>query len=192
MRSLPGACPKPDGPGPDLEKQQDEFFARVSPRGDNLRSARATDLTPYLGTGFIIAMMNVLTIGQLARRAGVNVETVRYYERRALLPEPPRTRAGYRQYSPDAVRRIGFIKQAQELGFTLREIADLLALRVDPETNCEAVEAQAVHAITRIDAKVAELGRMRAALRKLVKACDARRSTDDCPIIEALEPQGEL
>lgn len=161
-------------------------------RGDNLRGARATDLTPYLGTGFIIAMMNVLTIGQLARQAGVNVETVRYYERRALLPEPPRTRAGYRQYSPDAVRRIGFIKQAQELGFTLREIAGLLALRVDPETNCEAVEAQAVDAITRIDAKVAELERMRVALRKLVKACDARRPTDDCPIIEALEPQGEL
>jgi MerR family mercuric resistance operon transcriptional regulator len=136
-------------------------------------------------------MPPVLTIGQLARRAGVNVETVRYYERRALLPEPPRTRAGYRQYAPDAVRRMGFIKRAQELGFTLDEIAELLALRVDPETNCDAVEAQAEHAIARIDAKVAHLDRMRAALGKLVKACRARRPTDECPVLETLEERGE-
>ncbi len=133
--------------------------------------------------------MEVLTIGQLARRAGVNVETLRYYERRDLLPDPPRTSSGYRQYTPDAVRRIGFIKRAQQLGFTLHEIGELLALRVDPDANCDAVEERAEHAIERIDAKVAELARMRSALGELVTACHARCPTDDCPILDALEPE---
>ena len=133
--------------------------------------------------------MEVLTIGQLARRAGVNVETLRYYERRDLLPDPPRTSSGYRQYAPDAVRRIGFIKRAQQLGFTLGEIGELLAMRVDPDANCDAVEEQAEHAIARIDGKVAELQRMRSALGELVTACHARRPTDDCPILDALEPE---
>jgi Hg(II)-responsive transcriptional regulator len=131
--------------------------------------------------------MDGLTIGQLARRAGVNVETLRYYERRALLPSPPRTPSGYRQYAPDAVRRIGFIKRAQQLGFTLHEIGELLALRIDPDANCDAVERQAEHAITRIDDKIAELQRMRSALGSLVTACHTRRPTDDCPILDALE-----
>lgn len=135
--------------------------------------------------------MSRFTIGQLARLAQVNVETVRYYERRALLPEPPRSASGYRQYAPDAVRRIGFIKRAQQLGFTLDEIGELLALRVHPESNCDAVEAQAVHAMARIDSKIAELERMRRALGNLAAACHARRTTDDCPILDALEPEGE-
>lgn len=74
--------------------------------------------------------METLTIGQLAKNAGVNIETIRYYERRGLIPEPPRRESGYRQYSPEFVTRIQFIKRAQELGFSLNEIAELLALRV--------------------------------------------------------------
>ncbi len=130
--------------------------------------------------------MSSLTIGQLAKLASVNVETVRYYERRALLMEPPRTTSGYRQYPRDTVRRIRFIKRAQELGFTLEEISELLALRVAPETNCEAVEARARHAIARIDARVEELDRMRNALDALASACRSRRTTPDCPILDAL------
>lgn len=131
--------------------------------------------------------MATLTIGRLARRAGVNVETIRYYERRGLLPEPPRTGSGYRQYQPQAVRRIGFIKRAQALGFTLEEIGELLALRVHPGSNCDAVERQAERTMARIETKIGELERMHAALRRLAGACRARRSTDDCPMLEALE-----
>ena len=86
---------------------------------------------------------------------------------------------------------MGFIKRAQELGFTLDEIAELLALRVHPGTNCDAVEAQAEHAIARIDVKVAQLDRMRTALGKLVGACRARRPTDECPVLETLEERGD-
>jgi MerR family mercuric resistance operon transcriptional regulator len=130
-----------------------------------------------------------LTIGGLATRAGVNVETIRYYERRALLPAPPRGASGYRQYAPDTVRRVRFIKRAQALGFTLDEIRDLLALRAEPAESCETVEAQADLTIRRIDAKVAELERMRRALARLADDCRHRRSADDCPILIALEEE---
>lgn len=133
--------------------------------------------------------MTTLTTGRLARRAGVNVETVRYYERRGLLPEPPRTDGGYRQYSPQAVRRIRFIKRAQALGFTLAEIGDLLELRVAPRTDCRAVERRAARAMARIEAKLAELYRMRASLSRLLADCRERRPTDECPILDALEPK---
>ena len=77
-----------------------------------------------------------ILVGELARRSGVNLETVRYYERRGLLPKPPRTPAGYRAFPAASVRRVRFIRQAQALGFTLAEIKELLALRVDPDTTC--------------------------------------------------------
>ncbi len=130
-----------------------------------------------------------MTIGQLAKRAGVNVQTLRYYERRALLPAPPRTGSGYRQYPVESVRRIAFIKRAQDLGFTLDEVSELLAFRVDSRTNCETVEARAAGAIARIDAKMAELERMRTALGTLVDSCRTRRATSDCPILESLEDE---
>lgn len=133
--------------------------------------------------------MSALTIGRLAEGAGVNVETIRYYERRGLLPEPHRTESGYRQYSPDAVRRIRFIKRAQALGFTLDEIAELLRLRVAPGTNCNAVEARAKQAIARINAKVVELERMRLPLRRLVRACRRRQPSDECPILGTLDEE---
>jgi MerR family mercuric resistance operon transcriptional regulator len=136
--------------------------------------------------------METLTIGQLAKQAGVNVETVRYYERRSLLPEPPQTAAGYRQYSAEALRRIGFIRRAQELGFTLHEIGGLLALRVEPDTNCDAVEHQAEHAIARIEEKITQLERMRGTLRELAAACKARAPSSECPILEALEQEGGI
>lgn len=128
-----------------------------------------------------------LTIGQLATRAGVNVQTVRYYERRGLMPAPPRSRSGYRQYDRSTLARIQFIKRAQALGFSLSEVAVLLDLRVDPDGACAAVETQAQAKIDTIDNKVRELGRMRDALERLVAACETRAPTGDCPILMALE-----
>lgn len=130
-----------------------------------------------------------LTIGQVAKAANVNTETIRYYEREGLLPEPPRTRAGYRQYTVDAVRRVRFMKRAQALGFTLGEISTLLALRVKRGGACKEVLAEAAHTVERIDRRIAELQRMRSALGRLVRACRHRRSMADCPILDALEEE---
>lgn len=127
------------------------------------------------------------TIGQLARQAGVNIETIRYYERRGLLPDPPRSRAGYRQYPPEAIGRLTFIRRAQTLGFTLAEISELLDLRVGPTQACEDVETKARSAIARCQAKIDELQQMSRALGKLADACSSRPHTSDCPIIELLE-----
>jgi len=133
--------------------------------------------------------METLTVSQVARQAGVNLETVRYYERRALLPTPRRTGSGYRQYSLDTVRRIGFIKRAQALGFTLDEIAELLAMQVSRGSPCEAVEHEAMAVIARIDQKVEELTRMRTTLEILTRACRAREETSECPLLDSLAPR---
>jgi DNA-binding transcriptional MerR regulator len=117
----------------------------------------------------------------------VPLDTVRYYERRGLVAPPPRTPAGYRQYPADAVRRVRFIKRAQALGFTLEEIADLLALRVTPEGGCDAVERQAQTTITRLDAKLAELARMRSALARLATECRGPHLPNECPILAVLD-----
>jgi DNA-binding transcriptional MerR regulator len=132
---------------------------------------------------------SMLTIGQLARDAHVPLDTVRYYERRGLLPLPPRTAAGYRQYSVDTVRRVAFIKRAQALGLTLDEIADLLALRVTQGRACSTVEAQARTAIARLDGQLTEIRRMREALARLADACRDQHPTDECPLLDAIEPE---
>src|SRR5947208_10875572 len=105
--------------------------------------------------------MNTLTIGQVAKYAGVGVETLRFYEREGLIEEPPRRESGYRQYSADVVKRILFIKRAKELGFSLGEIQELLSLRVDPETTCTDVKRQAEARIADIEHKIADLVRMK-------------------------------
>ncbi len=135
--------------------------------------------------------MRTLTIGQLAKQAGVGVETVRFYERKALLDRPPRTASGYRQYSQDVVRRIRFIRLAKELGFSLKEVAELLSLRVDPETTCAEVKAQAEDKIADIDAKLHDLQRMKETLVRLVTTCSGRGPISQCPILDALEPHEE-
>jgi MerR family mercuric resistance operon transcriptional regulator len=128
-----------------------------------------------------------LTIGQLAARAGVNIQTVRYYERRGLMPQVTRTRAGYRQYRPEAADRLRFIKRAQDLGFSLEEIAELLALRVKHTSACAAIEAKARDKVALVERKIGELERMKRTLERLAGACQAREPTGDCPILEALE-----
>ena len=128
-----------------------------------------------------------LTTSEVAEQADVNVQTVRYYERRGLIPEPPRTSAGYRQYSPDHVARIRFIKRAQELGFTLEEANDLLQLRATPDADRADVRSVAQDKIDEVEAKIRDLQRIRDTLGKLVAACEGHGSTSECPILDALE-----
>jgi len=135
--------------------------------------------------------MKPLTIGQVARRAEVGVETVRFYERQGLLEEPARKDSGYRQYSEDVVARLRFIRRAKELGFTLKEIAELLALRLDPDTSCAEVRGRAKAKIDDIDAKIRDLQRMRQALDKLVASCRGRGPISVCPILDALDNERE-
>jgi len=130
--------------------------------------------------------METLRIGEVAGQAGVNVQTLRFYERRGLLPEPPRRASGYREYAPESVRRVRFIKRAQELGFTLAELEDLLRLREDPDIPCRQVRATAESKIAHIEEKMRRLRAMRAALAALVKSCAANRQ-HHCPLLEALD-----
>ena len=136
--------------------------------------------------------MDSLTIGQVARAAHVNVETVRYYERRGLLPEPARRPSGYRSYTPDAVRRILFIRQSQQLGFSLHEIRDLLRLRVDPETSCGAVKDRAEAKIAAIERKIEDLRSMQQALTTLAETCRGDGPIGACPFLDAIDRQAHL
>lgn len=132
--------------------------------------------------------MRSLTMGQVAKQAGVGVETVRFYERKGLIEEPPRRDSGYRQYSPEFVRRIRFIKRAQELGFSLKEIAELLSLRVDPHTTCRDVKRRTEAKIIDVERKLKDLQRVKKTLIKLAAACSGSGPTSQCPILDALEP----
>ena len=134
--------------------------------------------------------MGSLTIGQLAQRAGVGVETVRFYEREGLISEPPRRPSGYRAYPPETVTRIVFIRRAKDLGFSLKEINELLALRVRPRRNCDLVKRNADAKIADIDTKMAALRRMRRALTHLTRACEKRTATTECPILASLDSRG--
>jgi Hg(II)-responsive transcriptional regulator len=124
-------------------------------------------------------------ISQTAREAGVNAQTLRFYERRGLLPKPPRRGSGYREYPEDAVRIVRFIKRAQELGFSLDEIEALVRLRGVRKSERHRVSAIAEKKIAQIDGKIAHLEAMRAALATLVKSCH-RGGDAECPIIDAL------
>lgn len=133
-----------------------------------------------------------LTIGQVASAADVNVQTIRYYERRGLFPTPRRTPAGYRQYPDDAVARLRFIRHAQELGFSLQEIQELLGLRVRHGAACDAVERRTRAKIEIVQQRIRDLQRMTRTLERLAEACAARRPTDDCPILEVLEDHDDV
>lgn len=128
-----------------------------------------------------------LRIGEVASQAGVNVQTLRYYERRRILEKPKRAASGYRAYPPDAVRIIRFIKRAQDLGFTLNEVKDLMALRDAKGRARGEVRALADARMRDIDRKMAQLQAMRSALRSLVESCACREDGPTCPIIEALD-----
>ncbi len=133
--------------------------------------------------------MHTLRTGELAQEAGVNVETLRFYERKGLLPDPPRRASGYREYPPEAVGRIRFIKRAQELGFSLREIQELLALRVRPDTTCTQVRKRAKEKVVNVQQKIADLQAIERALKKLVSTCSGRGPIAECPILEHLDKE---
>lgn len=131
--------------------------------------------------------MKNLTIGGLAKEANVNVETIRYYERRRLLPQPLRTPAGYRIYSADAVRRLHFVKRAQELGFSLKEIKELLELRVRPGSTSADIRKRAEVKITDIEKKIRTLQAMKKSLMQITNACSGWGPVSDCPILDSLD-----
>lgn len=127
-----------------------------------------------------------MRIGELAEEAKVSVQTLRYYERRGLLPSPERQRSGFRSYDSDSVRRVRFIRRAQDLGFTLEEIRDLLTLWRDSARSCTAVEKRASATLERIEGKIAHLRQMGDALSKYVTACRTRAALERCPLLHEL------
>ena len=131
--------------------------------------------------------METLSIGEVARRAGVGVETVRFYEREGLLEEPPRRASGYRQYPEEVVKRIRFIKRAKLLGFSLKEILELLALRVNGQTSCEQVKERAEAKLTEVEQKIVTLQSMRQALLQVSSLCEEEGPNGRCPLLDALE-----
>ena len=129
-------------------------------------------------------MSDSLTIGILAKRGGVNVETIRYYQRRSLLEEPSKPNGGFRRYPEESVKRVLFIKRAQTLGFTLEEIQGLFAL--DERKACRETREMAAHKLELIGQKIADLSKMKKSLARLVRSCDASVAGARCPIIHLL------
>jgi Hg(II)-responsive transcriptional regulator len=135
--------------------------------------------------------MNGLRIGQVAKRAGVGVETVRFYERKGLIEDPPRRASGYRQYPEDVIPRIRFIRRAGELGFSLKEIQELLDLRAESTARGGAVRDRTEAKVREIEARITDLKSIRSVLTGLTARCDRKAAVKECPILAALEADGE-
>ena len=131
--------------------------------------------------------MEGLRVGDVARQAEVNLQSIHYYERRGLLPRPARTRSNYRAYPADTVRRVRFIKRSQALGFTLKEIKELLSLRAAPRAHCADVRRRAEAKVRDIDEKVIMLQAIRKALADLIGQCSGKGPVTECPILAALD-----
>jgi MerR family mercuric resistance operon transcriptional regulator len=133
--------------------------------------------------------MDSLTISQVAKRAGINLQTVRYYERQGILALTSRTEAGYRIFSSESVRRIRFIKRAQELGFSLKEIKDLLSLRIDAHTTQTDIRNRTKTKIADVEQKILHLQAIHASLLRMAEDCSGCGSLKDCPILESLDKE---
>ncbi len=129
------------------------------------------------------------TIGSVAKRAGVHVETIRYYQRIGLLREPARPAGGVRRYPGETVERLRFIKRAQELGFSLEEVAELL--RLNDGVHCRDARGVAAKKLALVEARVRDLNTVRRTLKQLIDECDAGHAPDHCPIIDSLAAPGE-
>lgn len=127
-----------------------------------------------------------MKIGQLATEAGVNIQTIRYYERMKMLAPTGRTGGGFREYETSALDTVRFVKRAQNLGFSLKEIASLMSLRTVSSSSCETVSARADSKIREIEEKLDDLRRLKRALEKLKASCSTRRQGAACPILQAL------
>ncbi|MEO8051427.1 MAG: MerR family transcriptional regulator [Acidobacteriota bacterium] len=130
--------------------------------------------------------MTTLRIGDLATKGNVNLETIRYYEREGLMRQPQRTTSGHRAYAQEDVLRLRFIKRSQALGFTLNEIKELLALKVDPRKPCIAAVRQIEVKALEVKAKIAHLRAIKRTLDKMKASCEGRCSVSECPILESL------
>ena len=124
-----------------------------------------------------------MRIGDLASQAGVAVDTVRYYERRGLLPEPPRRPSGYREYDEEQLRQLRFVRRCKALGFTLDEIRQLLRLNADPGADRATVRELTQRRLAEVDVKLDELRKLRASLAGLVESCSGHGPVDGCPIL---------
>lgn len=146
-------------------------------------------LTLYLGTRCILSCMSQdnFTIGELAKKAKINVQTVRYYERRRLVWPSKRSDAGYRFYTASELKRVLFIKKAQDLGFTLKEIQDLLNLRARSTQSCQAVQMKAEVKLADVRGKIRSLREMERVLVELVSDCERNNPTSSCPMLEKME-----
>ncbi len=129
---------------------------------------------------------SLMKIGELSKKTGVSIDTVRYYEQRGLIPAAARTQSGYRQYSVSDITRLRFIVQAKELGFTLEEIGQLLAIRADGKA-CAEVRTVAEAKADEIGTRILKLSRMRQTLLTLAEQCEQTSDTDPCPILKSLE-----
>jgi MerR family mercuric resistance operon transcriptional regulator len=133
-----------------------------------------------------------MKIGEVADRGGVNLQTIRYYEREGLLPVPPRLPSGYRMFSEGTVRRVRFIKRAQELGFTLAEVRELLSLRVDARRSSADVKRLAQSKIANIEEKISALQTMKKALSRVTAQCSGCGPASECPILDSIDSEEVL
>ena len=131
--------------------------------------------------------MSDMTIGKLADKVGINIETIRYYEREGIIPEPSRNESGYRLYSEEDITRLDFIKSAQKLGFSLQEISELLSLQVNEETTHIEVKERAQKKVNIIERKIRTLQKMKEILQELIASCDDKKSTSQCPILTGIK-----
>ncbi len=130
--------------------------------------------------------METLTIGKLAKRAGVSTDTIRFYERCGLIETAARSESNYRLYNEEDALRLRFIRRAKSLGFTLAEIGELLVLSSDPAATRADIKARALAKIDRIKQRISDLASIQAGLEQLVAQCDGNGPVDDCPILQAL------
>ena len=127
-----------------------------------------------------------VTIGAVARQAGVGIDTIRYYEREGLLPPPLRRASGYREYGRNSVERLRFIRRAKDLGFTLADIRGLLALSNDRERGVKSVRQRAEARLAEVEQRIRELQRVKRGLKQLIDACPGHGALEHCPILRAL------
>lgn len=131
--------------------------------------------------------MALLNIGKVAKQAEMTVETIRFYEKQGLITPPERNASGYRQYPEETVKRLKFIRHAKEVGFTLNEIAELLALRRSKGASCADIKVRTAEKIELVDEKIRDLKRIRTALISLMMKCTGKGPVSECPILEELE-----
>lgn len=129
----------------------------------------------------------MIQIGVVAKRSGIGVETIRYYEREGLIPLPERSPSGYRRYSESVVKHVQFIQHAKTLGFSLKEIGELIALKNTPGSTCKTVRSTAVEKVADIQKKIDALENMKIALTPLIDQCQSDNPIAECPILNAID-----